>query len=156
MRYSTALTVAAAGLASAAPSISKRQAITDTVILQYALTLEHLEDKFYREGLANYSQAAFVAAGFADPFYANLKEISFDETTHVSALTAALGSAAPPELTYAFGVTTPKDFITLASVLEGVGVSAYLGAAPFIADKVSLLICTPDVNPAERHRNISP
>ena len=156
MRYSTALTVAAAGLASAAPSISKRQAITDTVILQYALTLEHLEDKFYREGLANYSQAAFVAAGFADPFYANLKEISSDETTHVSTLTAALGSAAPPELTYAFGVTTPKDFITLASVLEGVGVSAYLGAAPSIVDKVSLLSCAPNVNLAEYHRTISP
>lgn len=51
----------------------------DVTILNYALTLEFLERKFYQEGLANYTQAQFVAAGFPDPFYANLMEIALDE-----------------------------------------------------------------------------
>lgn len=48
-------------------------------ILNYALTLEYLERKFYEEGLANFTQAEFIAAGFPDPFYTNLKTIAEDE-----------------------------------------------------------------------------
>lgn len=66
------------------------------------MTLEHLEDKFYREGLANYTQADFIAAGFPDPFYANLMEVSSDEKTHVAFLSGALGAAAVAECTYSF------------------------------------------------------
>lgn len=131
--------VAAAGLTTASP-VAKRQAapITDADILNYALTLEHLEDKFYRDGLANYTQAQFAAAGFDATFYNNLKEISKDETTHVKFLTDALTAAgAKPvaECTYNFGVSDPKSFVMLSSVLEGVGVSAYLGAAADIMSK---------------------
>ncbi|KAF8864598.1 hypothetical protein BDZ45DRAFT_581911, partial [Acephala macrosclerotiorum] len=90
-------------------------------ILNYALTLEHLEHKFYREGLANYTQADFIAANFADPFYDNLKRISSDETEHVTFLTTALGDTAVEERTYSFPSTDPQSFVALASVLEGVG-----------------------------------
>lgn len=137
-----ALVAAAAGFAVALPNPAvKRQAITDADILNYALTLEHLEDKFYREGLANYTQAQFVAAGFPDPFYANLKTVSSDESTHVAFLTSALqaaGATPVAECTYDFGVSDPKSFVALASVLEGVGVSAYLGAAASIMSKTYL------------------
>jgi len=48
------------------------------------------EDKFYREGLANWTQQNFVDAGYDATFYQNLVEISHDETTHVNFLTGAL------------------------------------------------------------------
>lgn len=60
------------------------------VILNYALTLEHLEDTFYREGLAKYSEQDFANAGFDSTFYANIKRVSSDESDHVSFLTTAL------------------------------------------------------------------
>jgi len=129
--------LAAASVVSASPVV-KRAAITDVDILNYALTLEHLEDAFYTEGLANYTHAEFVAAGFADPFHANLKKVSFDESTHVGFLTTALGTAAVEKCTYSFPSTDPASFVALASVLEGVGVSAYLGAAASISNPAYL------------------
>lgn len=69
--------------------------VTDGDVLNYALTLEHLEDKFYREGLMNFTQKQFADAGFNATFYQNLKEISYDETTHVSFLTTALQGTSP-------------------------------------------------------------
>lgn len=64
-------------------------------ILNYALTLEHLKNKFYYKGLANFTQAQFATAGYDATFYANLKEVSSDETTHVTFLTTALKGRFP-------------------------------------------------------------
>ncbi|KAJ6095335.1 hypothetical protein N7486_006081 [Penicillium sp. IBT 16267x] len=134
-----ALAGAAIGLSTASP-VTKR-AISDADILNYALTLEHLEATFYQEGIKNYTQADFVNAGFQDPFYANLKEVASDELTHVSFLSQALAAAgASPvaQCNYTFPSTDVKSFLAVASVLEGVGVSAYLGAASSIMNATYL------------------
>ncbi|KAI9889454.1 MAG: hypothetical protein M1814_005317 [Vezdaea aestivalis] len=152
MRYSIAFAALAA--TASARSVSTRQARDDCDILNYALTLEHLENTFYRQGVANYSQGAFTGAGFADPFYKNLLNIAADEKVHVDYLTAAITAACPcavKEAKYAFGTTDPKSFITLSAVLEGVGVSAYLGAAASIANKLYLTVAGSILTVEARH-----
>ncbi|KAI4170287.1 MAG: hypothetical protein LQ343_005040 [Gyalolechia ehrenbergii] len=144
MRLSLTLAASLAVSAVQASPLGKRTGpvttpkVDDGIILNYALTLEYLERKFYQDALANYTQADFVAAGFEDPFYTNLKEIYFDEQTHVSFLSGALAAAGitpTVELQYTFPATDVMSFVTLSSVLEGVGVSAYLGAAASIVNK---------------------
>lgn len=105
------------------------------------MTLEHLEDTFYREGLAKFSVADFKAAGFSEDVYNKIKTVSADEATHVSFLTGALSAAGAKPVaacTYNFGYKDVKTFLATASVLEGVGVSAYLGAAADIMSKTYL------------------
>ncbi|KAM0228539.1 hypothetical protein ACHAP5_011915 [Fusarium lateritium] len=142
MKYSTSLALAAAGLVSAAPAIQKRASeLNDGVILNYALTLEHLENNFYKQGLSNFTEEDFADAGYDSTFYNNIKVVSEDETTHVDFLTKALKAAGVTpvaECTYSFGVTDVKSFLATASILEGVGVSAYLGAAADIMSKAYL------------------
>lgn len=56
--------------------------------------------------------------------------ISHDEATHVDFLQKGLTAAGVTPVkpcTYAFGFKTVDDFVTISGVLEGVGVSAYLG-----------------------------
>lgn len=80
-----------AALAAAAPTSLKKRSDIDGTILNYALTLEHLEAEFYRQGTANYTLEDFAKAGFNGRiFYKNLLEVASDEATHVSFLTSAL------------------------------------------------------------------
>src|ERR1700759_4304315 len=91
-------------------------------ILNYALTLEHLENTFYREGLANFTVDHFKAAGFTEDVYNNIQTVAADEATHVTFLTDALNAAGGKpvaECTYSFGVTDVKSFLATAAVLEG-------------------------------------
>ena len=99
MRYSSPVAAIAAGVSLVAAAPIEEQGPTavdytappggDVMILGYALTLEYLEQKFYMEGLAQFSQADFINAGFLDPFCYNLKEVYYDEMVALSLLLLA-------------------------------------------------------------------
>lgn len=139
MMFTTA-SAAALLLASTtlAHPVEKRQAITDVDILQYALTLEHLENVFYKGAVSTMSEQMFLDAGFSSNYYTNLLYITHDEEQHVELLSTSIQAAGATPVaacTYDFPYTDPKSFVTLASVLEGVGTSAYLGGAGLITSK---------------------
>jgi len=115
--------------------------LTSDSILQFALTLEHLEDAFYKKALSEWSIEAFTAAGFSEAFYDQLKYIAHDEEGHVVYLEAGLKAAGADPVKaceYNFPMLTPKEFVALAATVEGLGVSAYLGAAADITSKAYL------------------
>lgn len=134
MKFLAATLLASAALAA---PIEKR-AVTDADILQYALTLEHLENVFYKKAITSFPEQAFLDAGFSAKFYSDLKYIAHDEEEHVKLLTSALSAAGAMPVAaceYDFPFTDVKSFVTLSSVLEGVGTSAYLGGAGLISSK---------------------
>lgn len=83
MRASTILLSLQASLALGSPVVKKSNYDPlpggDIDILNYALTLEYLERKFYRDGLAKYTEAQFLEAGCEANFYSNLIKIKEDE-----------------------------------------------------------------------------
>jgi hypothetical protein len=90
---------------------------------------------FYSKALAEFDAAAFEAAGYPDWVRNRFTQIAEHEASHVELLSGALGDAATQPCQYSFPYTDVKSFIGLSSVVENVGVSAYLGAAGFIVDK---------------------
>jgi hypothetical protein len=106
---------------------------------QSALTLEHLEDTFYREAFLTISDEQFAPLGLSDSTLADIKAIGKTEASHVVLLQSALAGAGftpVEECTYDFGGATadPAAMVATAAILESVGVSAYLGAAPLLSD----------------------
>jgi hypothetical protein len=130
-----------AALAYAAPFVPRdAPAVTDTQILQYALTLEHLEAEFYAGGLAKFSVEDFKSADFPSWVRGRMAQIGEHEAQHVSLLEGALGNNAVKKCEYKFPYTDPKSFVALSTVLESVGVSAYLGAAASITEKAYITV----------------
>ena len=106
----------------------------DLEVLNYALTLEHLENAFYRDGVGLYQ---FGLDGYDNDIAAMLTEIGAHEQAHVDTLITVitdLGGEPVEEATYDFGHTDAVSFLATSAALENTGVSAYDGAAQYIED----------------------
>jgi hypothetical protein len=105
---------------------SKKQ---DTKILNYALTLEYLENAFYIEALSK--------AGLSGDALRAAKVIQAHEQAHVAFLKKALGKAAVKKPKFNFGDATANqaNFLATAVVLEDTGVAAYAGQGPRLSQK---------------------
>jgi len=130
-QLSSRLTAAAAPVAAGAV-INKAYAQTGirvADVLNYALTLEYLEDEFYRRGL----QATGLIPQ-ADR--AIMTQIGKHEMQHVTFLRTALGANAVARPNFDFtargqfpAFTNYQTFLVLAQAFEDLGVRAYKGQA---------------------------
>jgi len=105
---------------------------SDLDVLNYALTLEHLEYAFYRDGVAAY---ALGTDAFGNDIAAMLTMIGAHEKAHVDTLTKVIkGMNGTPvkEAKYDFGYTDAKSFLATAAALENTGVMAYDGAGHYL------------------------
>ncbi|KAI8633032.1 ferritin-like domain-containing protein [Xylariaceae sp. FL1651] len=110
--------------------------LADVDILQFALTLEWLEATFYQQGFAKFPDDQFVALGLNQAQLTDLKGIGSSEEAHVGLLQSAIAQAGVQPVQpcqYNFGFTDAKGMVATAAILENVGVSAYLGAAPLVS-----------------------
>lgn len=125
---------------------------TDIDILNYALTLEHLEATFYNQGLAKFDNNAFTRYFKNNRPYRRqgIEELEGEEVrlefaairehenAHVATLKdviKSLGGEPVPPCNYNFNstaFTSVGQFIAVARVLENTGVKAYDGAVAHI------------------------
>ena len=128
---------------------------TPVDVLNYALTLEHLEYAFYRDGLEMFSAEDFGAAGYAENVYEWFGIIRDHEMTHVETITQVitdLGGEPVAEAAYDFGYADLAGFVGVAKALENTGVSAYEGAAQFLVGEDELLTAALTIHGVEaRH-----
>lgn len=105
------------------------------------MTLEHLENAFYRDGLKEFSDDELMGAkvlskygeGVRMDVPSYLNTVGDHEATHVDALTKTvkkLGGTPVEEAKYDFGYGNVSEFLGVAKALENTGVAAYKGAAP--------------------------
>lgn len=145
---------AAAGGSALALSLGKAPAafadITNDInVLNYALTLEHLEAAFYNQGAQISSMEFFkfgITTGLGPGVSRNIGQfiglVREHENQHVTTLTQVITSLHGIPVaagTYNFPYQNVAGFLKIAMALENTGVSAYDGAIHLLADNPTLL-----------------
>jgi hypothetical protein len=122
---------------------------TPTEALQLALTLEYLEDEFYKMAL---DMNGLIPMADRDI----IAQISKHENAHVEFLMGALGNAAPAKPTFDFTVNGAFDtfdnyetFLALAQAFEDTGVRAYKGQAGNLMSDGNLLTAALQIHSVE-------
>ncbi|MBX3016166.1 MAG: ferritin-like domain-containing protein [Caldilineaceae bacterium] len=127
------------------------QGLTDLDILQFALTLEHLEARMYQEMLA-----ANLLTGKDRQYFTSFGQ---HEAAHVDALTQTItrlgGQPVAAQATYNFPAFDSRmAILNFAKVAEDTGVGAYQGAAAAITNKEILAAAGSIVQVEARHAAI--
>lgn len=127
------------------------QGIVD--VLNFALTLEHLEDTFYRTGFDNKGL-------IPKEHEATFQQIGLHEAAHVAFLEMALGGAAVKRANYDFTAggkyadvfSNFETFATLSKTFEDIGVAAYKGQAANLMENDAILTAALQIHSVEaRH-----
>lgn len=122
-------------------------------VLNFALTLEYLEDEFYRKGMES---SGLIPADTRDVF----GQISKHETAHVALLKSVLGGEAvkKPNFDFTAGGTfgdvfkNYQTFLALAQAFEDTGVRAYKGQAGNLKSNAKILTTALQIHSVEaRH-----
>ncbi|MHA6299458.1 ferritin-like domain-containing protein [Devosia sp. CAU 1758] len=125
-------------------------------VLNYALTLEHIEDFFYRSGL---EADGLIPHEYLDIF----RHIGLHEAQHVALLESVLGAdaVARPNIDataggqYADVLTNFDTYLTLSQTFEDLGVAAYKGQAGNLIGNDDLLQTALQIHSVEaRHAAI--
>jgi hypothetical protein len=127
---SSSSTPAAATSASTGASTTSTAAPSgDLAIVNYALTLEYLEDQFYSKVIASHL--------FSGSTLSTLKTFGAEEHQHVLALKGVATKLGTPaaEPTGKFPLTSAASVAKLAATVENLGAAAYLGQAANIQSK---------------------
>jgi rubrerythrin len=137
------------GAAMVGPYVRRALAMSgssDIDILNFALTLEYLEAKFYEE--------AKTRAKPSGELKKLVDLIASDEQQHVEALAATvkkLGGKPVMSPKFKFDYSGTSGFLKLAQTFEDTGVSAYNGAGPMIKSKEVLAAAGGIVQVEARH-----
>ncbi len=121
----------------------------DVDILNFALTLEYLEQAYYTQALKRTKGLSAETKSLA-------KTIKGDEDAHVTALVTAIKGAGgtpvkAPMVDFGGAFKSQASFLKLAQTFEDTGVSAYNGAGPMIQSKDVLAAAGSIVQVEARH-----
>lgn len=119
--------------------------------------MENLEANFYQQGFAKFPAEQFQAMGLTQMQIDGLMATGQTEATHVQTLSMALQSAGQTpvqacDYNFDAALESPMTMVATARVLEAVGISAYLGAAPAVNDSMILGVAASIATVEARHQ----
>ncbi|EDR01539.1 uncharacterized protein LACBIDRAFT_310865 [Laccaria bicolor S238N-H82] len=133
---------------------SNNSADADSQVLNFLLTLEHLERAFYLAAPQKYSAQGFVTAGYTISDYGRFRQMGVHEASHVEFLESSLAAARMDRVqpcVYSFPDNDPKLFVAASLMLENVVASAYNAALAYIKDKAYLAAAASIFGVESRH-----